>query len=968
MKRILPLSAKRTLAFALALVLLLSLCPILPLTANAAVYTGGWQYYGSYNWLTDVFFESSNATNVNGIPVFEDDEAYDWKVTVYQARTTVPITTKVTIKDASGAIVGGSTVNGSSKNSVKGETSTMFSASEYPALTTDLFGTFTLTCELYYNNGLCGTLTQTFRRVSSSTVTSSISSRSKPGLVFSVSDPLDLVLDIKKTDGIKESFQAAITVTGSNNNELLAARGVSLPASTHTSLILKDLMDIPAIAATGSYNVNLTLTDSSGDIQHQSSHAFTVVGLVSHISCEITSATNPDLTFLDIQTYDLAVQLEKKDHVAESITAAVTVTNSAGNVVLSQNKVCNIPATGAFTFTPDLSGLTESGDYQMKVVLTDASGTERGSTVTSFSRVNTESLAVTLTNTAENTGRIYVNSNTIKLTVGIKHPNGIGQKLLVRYSISVDGTVMANKETSTNITSTSTKNVVLSLSDPLCYGVNDIKVDICSATGTVLRTVEYSYARVLSTADPGDLPLLNLNVHYTNMGTDPMLQQVNFSSTAGANMWRSSITWDSVEKTKGVYTMPSQLTSVMNQTRNTGMQALVVLAYNNNNTDANGKKFYGEPDPDNTTWVNAYAEYCYQVALYMAKNYPNQVVGFEIWNEWNHATMSKVPDKNDRTGAKYAKVVIAASKRIREVNAAYGTNFKVIGGAAAGDGYNAGTNSYNFITSMLSTSGIMDAIDGYSFHTYPKPEMGTSSGDNPRYFEFVSPEEFDYVNRIQFVRNLLNKYDPSGSKEIWLTETGWSTAPLETETDPEDGTTHITTGATELEAASYMVQLYTWALAEGAVDRIFWYDLMNDQKKIDGVLDWDPDKGECNWGLIHSFGNTDAEGEPLAYSAKPGYAAVCAMSSKLTGAANGKAIDLGSGIYAYQFEKNGNYIMVAWTSGAETTLTATFSGNMVISDMYGNATTYSGTAPLNLSETPIYIQKQMLYKNQFQRI
>ena len=42
MKMLLPVLAKRLLSFALALVLLLSLCPVLPLTANAYEYYDGW--------------------------------------------------------------------------------------------------------------------------------------------------------------------------------------------------------------------------------------------------------------------------------------------------------------------------------------------------------------------------------------------------------------------------------------------------------------------------------------------------------------------------------------------------------------------------------------------------------------------------------------------------------------------------------------------------------------------------------------------------------------------------------------------------------------------------------------------------------------------------------------------------------------------------------------------------------------
>ena len=48
--------------------------------------------------------------------------------------------------------------------------------------------------------------------------------------------------------------------------------------------------------------------------------------------------------------------------------------------------------------------------------------------------------------------------------------------------------------------------------------------------------------------------------------------------------------------------------------------------------------------------------------------------------------------------------------------------------------------------------------------------------------------------------------------------------------------------------------------------------------------------------------------------------------------------------------------MVAWVDKGSKVLSATFDGELVITDLYGNATTYTGTAQLNLSICPIYIQ------------
>jgi len=937
MKRFLSAPFKRVLALSLVLVLLFALIPALPLTADAAVETAGWEYNSSYsNYYTTAQFYSADADLV-----FEDDQPYDWKVLFNQSYSKISPTITAKVKDSNGTQIGNTVTKSATLE--KNKQYTILEASDFPALTTDLLGEFTVTMEMYNGSTFMARMTKTFSRKASVTIVSSLSSRSMPDLVFTVADPLDLVLNIKKVNGIAESFNAAITVTGSNSNELLAARGVSLPASTNTSLILKDLVDIPAITATGKYTVNLVLTDNSGNIKHQASYDFTVVGLVRHISCEITSATNSKLTFLDDQAYDLAVQLMMEDTAAESITAAVTVTNSAGNVVFSQEQVCNIPAGGTFSFTPDLSGLTAAGEFQMQVVLTDAKGNERGSTSTSFRRIDTTSMAVTLTNaaSAESVGRIYTNSSTVKLKLSISYPNGIGQTLLVRHSIAANGADMMSKETSTVIPSSGTQVVYLSLTDALYYGQNDITVEVCTPDGTVLQTAEYSYTRVLSTADPGELPILNLNDHFTSgKGDGPT--KISLASNTGANMWRACIPWATIEKSKGSYDI-SVVKSVMDATKSNGMQALVILAYNND--------LYGSANPSDSTWLNAYANYCYYVADMMARYYPNQIVGFEIWNEWNHATMSKV-DAQYRTGTYYAEVVKAASAKIKQVNQKRGTNFKVIAGAVSGNTTNAGTDT--FVRAMFAVSSVADAIDGFSFHTYATNETTTWNDkiQGQRVFERVSPAEFEFSAKVADVKQVLKECNVPDRVEIWLTETGWATNEIPETASPSqtsDGKTHITIGSTEQEAAAYMVQLYTWALVDGTLDRIFIYDFMNDRNDTTKV--WSNNYGECNYGQIHNWGNSGDQ--PLAYSAKQGYIALCAMSSMLSGAAPQGTISLGSGVSAYKFTNaEGKTMVVAWTTD-NTTKALSCSGSMTVTDMYGNAT--GDLTSTTLSECPIYI-------------
>lgn len=268
MKKILKLW-KGALALALVLGILLSLFPV----AVNAEHTGTWTYTpSSYSWITGSFQSADEDL------IFENAQPYDWLVMITPGKSP-PETAQIeaSIKDANGNLV--SSCNTTVTGLTQHEDNILCTADDFPGLTTELSGTFTLNLKLISKGKTYATLVQTFSREIVETVQVSMSSRSNPSKIFTVADPIDLVLNIKKVDGIAEGFNAALTVTGSQGKELLAARGVYLPASTNISLILKDLVNIPAITDPGSYQVNLTLTDLSGTIRQQITLPFTVIGL-----------------------------------------------------------------------------------------------------------------------------------------------------------------------------------------------------------------------------------------------------------------------------------------------------------------------------------------------------------------------------------------------------------------------------------------------------------------------------------------------------------------------------------------------------------------------------------------------------------------------------------------------------------------------------------------------------------------
>ena len=940
-----PAFAKRALAFTLALVLLLSLVPSLSLTANAA-HSGTWTYKSGYEWISGSF----NAADSD--LVYQDDAAYDWSVSITPTKSPPASASVVaSITDASGKVISSynTTVSGMAQR-VETE---LCSYDNFPELTTDLYGTFTLTCDLQLSGTSYAKLVQTFSRVSSSPVTSSVSSRSNPDKAFTFADPIDLVLNIKKNDGVATAYNAAVIVTR-GSTQVLAARGVSLPASTNTVLSIKDLVNLPSLKTAGEYQVKLTLTDSTGATQHQASFPFYIMALSGNLTATITSASGSSLTFYQTVP-DLVVNLEKTDNLPETLYTAVTVKDSTGTVVYSDT----FTTTGTTaTVTPSLSGLAATGTFTMSAEVTDDAGNHRATAdPVTFIRTNVAPMSCSTSDyNSDNTGNIYSASDDYNVSLAITHTANKGKTVTVQVFGTLNGEAYASGTKKTTLSAYTGKATVKIDGAMLgAYGLfEDLYIVVSDSSGNELwrstsaQTFTRSFARVLDTSTPGDLPLLNLNDHFTTKKGDATLK-ISLMAQTGANMWRASVPWASVEKSKGTYAMPSDVKTVMDTTKAQGMQALVLLAYGND-------EIYGTPNPTDSTWLNAYANYCYFVAEQMAKNYPDQVVAFEIWNEWNHSTMSKVP-ATYRTGAHYATVVKAASAKIRAVNQKYGTDFKVIAGATAGDGY-GGSTSNTFIKAMFAASGFFNAVDGVSFHTYSSEETTTFSDQlkGQRVFEYISPAEHDFAARIVNYKNLMAQYNAPSDLEVWITETGWTTNEVpESGIGSTDGKTHITYGADEVDAAGYLVQLYAWALYDGSVDRIFWYDFMNDISNQTGS--WGNNLTESNYGLIHNWNNSGDQ--PLAYSAKAGYVTVCALGSKLGGATNGKQIHINNdkNIFAYQFSKDGKYITVIWAEGSNKTVNLTLSKDITVSDMYGNATTYkAGSATLTLTGAPIYLE------------
>ena len=671
------------------------------------------------------------------------------------------------------------------------------------------------------------------------------------------------------------------------------------------------LLNLSGVKGRDTFRIEITVADASGAAVAETSCQFGRVAMDSVFS-EVANVRNGVLFSTDISLPNRNLYLKKTDRIAENLSVSYRITDMKGNILRQAKGTVNVTAKDYIAVPIYLYGLEQHDQCRIAYTVFDDSGNLRASGITYYQRNGAEYLEGSLYSAGNQLGLIFANNAPYDLILDLKKTDNFAESFAMRYTVTDSfGKVVYEHTDTLDLPEKGSVQVPLDLAADTGYGLFTLTATATDKCGNE-KSLSFDFSRVLSTTEPGELPLVNINDHFTTNNGDANLK-LQLSAQAGFSLWRASVPWVSVERSQGVYSMPAAVGEVLTTSESLGMEPLIILAYGNDD-------LYGLPNPTNARWLNAYANYC----RYIAQYFGDKVNYYEIWNEWNHATMGKT-DPNRRAGRYYAMALAVASEAIKSVN----PNAKIIGGAMAGHGEDWMVDMLNYDGNRDGVSDAMVAMDGFSFHTYAT-DWSTC---------FYSFTEHNYAKDFQEVIDVLNRYGDASTKEIWMTETGWSTC--------------IGPGVTEETQAAYMVQMYAWALANpNMVDRIFWYDLMNDRDAQ--TIDWDPTAGEHNWGLIHSWTNTGDE--PLPYSAKASYVAACAMTSVLAGAKDGSAYNLGDGVYAYRFLKDGRYLTVAWTAGSTMNKTVTLSGDIVVTDMYGNATTYHGSAPLTLSEVPVYLE------------
>jgi polysaccharide biosynthesis protein PslG len=252
--------------------------------------------------------------------------------------------------------------------------------------------------------------------------------------------------------------------------------------------------------------------------------------------------------------------------------------------------------------------------------------------------------------------------------------------------------------------------------------------------------------------------------------------------------------------------------------------------------------------PDLEKW----SDYVYTVV----SRYKGRVRHWEIWNEPNIATFWQ-PGPN---AADYTLLLKASYGAVKRADPSAQV---LLGGPSS-------VGQAQWLDAVAKAGG-WSAFDILAIHPYVLP---------------MSLDKGWYDKDLKAISAALASY---GSKPIWATEIGWSSASGV----PDSGGL-----GSEERQANYLIRQYIRLLAWPGIEKVFVHNFRDSGD--------DPANPEAHFGLVRADWTTP----------KQAYLAYRNMTQRLEGAHFAKALALGSGISGYRFTRGASVVDVIWTTGA----------------------------------------------------
>ena len=328
----------------------------------------------------------------------------------------------------------------------------------------------------------------------------------------------------------------------------------------------------------------------------------------------------------------------------------------------------------------------------------------------------------------------------------------------------------------------------------------------------------------------------------------------------GYSTVREGWLWREVERTKGSYKLNTLMKNqLILLKQNPDKDMLLTLGY--------GSSLHtgGDATPAKTeTQLKAWYDYCYNLAL-LTKGEP---ISFEVYNEYD---MVGTPEE-------YYALLKNAHTAVKAAN----PQAKVYGMVTS-------WTAEWWISRVLDLGG-GQYLDGVSIHPYAWSQ---------------SPEEFESMDKIASVRNLMNGYGLN-NKELIISEIGW----------------YKMVGREK--QASYHVRFLALNKVRSLLDKTIYFRYARSLAT----------ENNEEFGFIE---NANAD---VPFSAFPVFPAMVNYNDIMTDAAYHKTVD--ENVYMYKLS-NGKSCIMMWNDDTETVSLDLGVNSVVLTDMYGNEQTVCGT-------------------------
>ena len=419
------------------------------------------------------------------------------------------------------------------------------------------------------------------------------------------------------------------------------------------------------------------------------------------------------------------------------------------------------------------------------------------------------------------------------------------------------------------------------------YGVFKAEVKVKSGQKAYESIESFSFSRINTDYGETVNDEFGVTAHmgYVSRSYDADLH-TTLMKNSGMGIVRDEVKWVDYEKEKGVYKLQSNHVEEMQQLKAKGIEQLLILGFSNPlYIDRYGRGVKDYPLYENE--LKAFYDYVYNLVS-STKGY---VKYFEVWNEYNH-------NNSDMTTAEYVNILKTAYTAAKAAN----PECKIVGMVFCS------TRTIQEMEAAIAL-GAMDYMDIVSTHYYSVNEAKQSP-------------ETSYLNtELRELKKLC------GDKELWLSETGWSTNHR---------------WITDEECASYATRLLLWNEYKGYADKIMWYDWHDDGTLKNYI--------EHNYGML----NND-------YSSKRVYAAISSYNKNIASATYSD-IQSYESLYMYKLiRQNGNKIYAVYDCNNEKKEIALYTSapEVTLTDNYGNkkdVIVENGMFKIEVSGFPVYIE------------